>query len=91
MAEERNRVYRLIKPLRKEYDKLERDLEKALEEQAELEEKMNDPATYEKPEQALKLNSAYKEVSEWAETIMEQMAELEEKMEVISGDLESEE
>ena len=91
VAEERNRVYRLIKPLRKEYDKLERDLEKALEEQAELEEKMNDPATYEKPEQALKLNSAYKEVSEWAETIMEQMAELEEKMEVISGDLESEE
>lgn len=84
-AEERNRLYRKLKPLKKEYDKLESDLEKAMEEQADLEEKMNDPATYEKPEQALKLNSAYKEASEWAETLMERMAEIEEQMEAITG------
>jgi ATP-binding cassette subfamily F protein 3 len=83
-AEERNRLYRELRPLKKEYDKLESNLEKALEEQAELEGRMNDPATYEKPEQALKLNSAYKEASEWAETLMEQMAVLEERMEAIS-------
>jgi len=85
-AEERNRLYRQLKPLKKEYDKLESDLEKALEEQAELEGRMNDPATYEKPEQALKLNSAYKEASEWAETLMEQMGVLEERMEAITGE-----
>ncbi|WP_319585084.1 ATP-binding cassette domain-containing protein [uncultured Pseudodesulfovibrio sp.] len=85
-AEERNRLYRELKPLKKKYDKLEADLEKVLDEQAGLEEKMNDPATYEKPEQALKLNAAYKDASEWAETLMEQMAELEARMEAISGD-----
>ena len=89
-AEDRNRVYRQLKPLKKDYDKLEISLEKALHEQAELEDKMNDPATYERPEQALKLNSAYKEVSEWAETIMEQMADLEEKMERITSESGSE-
>jgi ATP-binding cassette subfamily F protein 3 len=85
-AEERNRLYRELKPLKKKYDKLEEDLEKVLDEQAGLEEKMNDPATYEKPEQALKLNAAYKDATEWAETLMEQMAELEGRMEAIAGD-----
>jgi ATP-binding cassette subfamily F protein 3 len=85
-AEERNRLYRELKPLRKKYEKLEADLEKVLDEQAGLEEKMNDPATYEKPEQALKLNAAYKDATEWAETLMEQMAELEGRMEAITGD-----
>lgn len=89
-AEDRNKVYRQLKPLKKDYDKLEISLEKALHEQAELEDKMNDPAAYEKPEQALKLNSAYKEISEWAETIMEQMADLEEKMEAITSESGSE-
>lgn len=84
-AEERNRLYRKLKPLKKEYDTLEADLEIALEEQAVLEEKMNDPATYEKPEQALKFNAAYKDASEWAETLMERMADLEERMEAIGG------
>ncbi|BCS87453.1 ABC-F family ATP-binding cassette domain-containing protein [Pseudodesulfovibrio sediminis] len=84
-AEERNRLYRVLKPLKKKYDKLEIDLEKVLEEQAVLEEKMNDPATYEKPEEALKLNTAYKEASDWADTLMEQMAELESKIEEASA------
>ncbi|OIQ51788.1 putative ABC transporter ATP-binding protein YheS [Pseudodesulfovibrio hydrargyri] len=85
-AEERNRLYRELKPLKKKYEKLEADLEKVLDEQAGLEEKMNDPATYEKPEQALKLNAAYKDATEWAETLMEQMAELEGRMEAITGE-----
>ncbi|WFS61157.1 ABC-F family ATP-binding cassette domain-containing protein [Pseudodesulfovibrio thermohalotolerans] len=85
-AEERNRLYRELKPLKKKYEKLEADLEKVLDEQAGLEEKMNDPATYAKPEEALKLNAAYKDATEWAENLMERMAELEERMEAISGD-----
>jgi len=58
-----------------------------LDEQAVLEEKMNDPATYEKPEEALKINSAYKEVSEWADSLMLKMGEIEEKIEEISGNV----
>lgn len=89
-AEERNRLYRQLKPLKKEYEKLEADLEKVLDEQAALEEKMNDPASYEKPEEALKLNAAYKEASEWAEEVMLKMGELEERMEAINGVVEDE-
>ena len=83
-AEERNRLYRKLKPLKKEYDKLEADLEKVLDEQATLEAKMNDPATYEKPEEALKLNADYKDASEWAENLMMRMAGIEEEMEAIN-------
>lgn len=89
-AEERNRLYRRLKPLKAEYEKLEVDLEKVLEEQADLESKMNDPATYEKPEEALKLNAAYKDASEWAETLMERMAGLEERIEVATAAQEGE-
>ena len=83
-AEERNQLYRQLKPLKAKYEKLEVDLEKVLEEQADLEAKMNDPATYEKPEEALKINAAYKDATQWAETLMERMAELEERMEAIA-------
>lgn len=79
-AEERNRLYRRLKPLKSEYDKLEKELETVLEEQATLEEQMNDPATYEKPEQALHLNSRYKEVEDWSENLMERMGILEAEM-----------
>ncbi len=84
-AEERNRLYRELNPLKKKYEKLEVDLEKVLDEQAELEEKMNDPATYEKPEEALKLNSAYKDATEWAESLMLNMSELEEQITAITA------
>lgn len=86
-AEERNRLYRKLKPLKKEYDKLEADLEKVLDEQAGLEEKMNDPATYEKPEEALKINASYKDVSEWAENLMMRMGEIEEQMEAVTTEV----
>lgn len=90
-AELRNRLYRTLKPLRKEYEKLEKDLEKALDEQALLEEKMNAPETYEKPEEALKINADYKDSTEWTDNLMMRMAELEEQMEAATeeiGDLE---
>ncbi|WP_243545833.1 ABC-F family ATP-binding cassette domain-containing protein [Pseudodesulfovibrio tunisiensis] len=83
-AEIRNELYKELRPLKKEYDKLEVDLEKSLEEQSSLEEQLNDPTLYEKPDQALKLNNAYREVSEWAEHLMERMAELEESIEAVN-------
>lgn len=89
-AELRNTLYRKLKPLKAEYAKLEKDLEKTLDEQGELEEKMNDPATYEKPEEALKLNAAYKESSEWAESLMLRMSEIEEQIEAATAAVEGE-
>lgn len=86
-AEERNRLYRKLKPLKKEYAKLEVDLEKVLEEQAALEAQMNDPTTYEKPEEALRLNGEYKAATEWAENLMTRMGELEEAMEAAGAEL----
>ncbi|MBU4191378.1 MAG: ABC-F family ATP-binding cassette domain-containing protein [Proteobacteria bacterium] len=83
-AEDCNRLYRTLKPLKKDYDKLEADLEKVLDEQASLEAKINDPATYAKPEEALKVNAAYKEATEWAESLMVRMAGIEERMEALA-------
>ncbi|MEF2144971.1 MAG: ABC-F family ATP-binding cassette domain-containing protein [Desulfovibrionaceae bacterium] len=85
LAEARNRLYRELKPLKTRYEKLEKDLEKVLEEQSELEQKMNDPATYEKPEAALKINADYRDAEDWAERLMEEMHELETKMEAINA------
>lgn len=76
-AEERNRLYRKVKPLKREYEKLELELEKAMEDQAQLEEALNDPATYEKPEQAMKYQSEYTEVNDWVDSLMEKMGVLE--------------
>jgi ATP-binding cassette subfamily F protein 3 len=84
MAEERNKLYRKLKPLKDEYDKLEKDLERALADQGALEERMNDPATYEKPEEAIRLNAEYRGVGEWVEELMERMGELEAAMEPLS-------
>lgn len=85
-AEERNRLYRKLKPLKKDYDKLEADLEKVLDEQAALEAKINDPATYEKPEEALRINAEYKDSTRWVDNLMTRMAELEEQMEALGGE-----
>jgi ATP-binding cassette subfamily F protein 3 len=76
-AEQRNALSRALKPLREEYAKCEKDLERVLMEQGELEARMNDPATYESPSEAIKINNQYREVSDWAERLMERMAELE--------------
>jgi len=84
LAEARNQLYRKLKPLKKEYDAKEAELEKVLAEMGVLEERMNDPATYEKPEQALKVNTAYREAEDWSERLMEHMQELEEAMEAIN-------
>lgn len=84
IAETRNRLYRELKPLKTEYEKLEKDLDKAMTEQASLEEKMNDPATYEKPEEAIRLNAEYKGVEEWVEELLDRMGTLEQGMEKIN-------
>jgi ATP-binding cassette subfamily F protein 3 len=76
-AEQRNALSRALKPLREEYAKCEKDLERVLLEQGELEARMNDPATYVSGGEALTVNNQYREVSDWAEKLMERMSALE--------------
>ncbi|MGE4553119.1 MAG: ABC-F family ATP-binding cassette domain-containing protein [Desulfovibrionaceae bacterium] len=82
-AERRNKLYRELKPKQDKYAALEKDLEKAMTEHAAAEAALSDPASYAQPEQALKLNAAYRESGEWCESLMERMAVLEEEMRVI--------
>jgi len=83
LAEQRNALSRALKPLREDYAKCEKDLERVLLEQGELEVRMNDPATYGSAGEALAVNNQYREVSDWAEKLMERMSGLEEKMAAI--------
>ncbi len=88
-AELRNAFSRKLKPLREEYAKCEKDLERVLLEQGELEAKMNDPATYESGGEAIKVNSQYREVSDWAETLMERMGVLEAELAALQTEMEA--
>jgi ATP-binding cassette subfamily F protein 3 len=87
LADQRNALSRALKPLREEYAKCEKDLERVLLEQGELEARMNDPATYESGGEALAVNNQYREVSDWAETLMERMSALEEKMAAVQAEM----
>jgi ATP-binding cassette subfamily F protein 3 len=87
LAEQRNALSRALKPLREEYAKCEKDLERVLKEQGELEAKMNDPATYGSAGEALAVNNQYREVSDWAEKLMERMGGLEEKMAAVQAEM----
>ena len=84
-AEIRNRISREMKPLKDEYDTLEKDLDKALAGQAELETALNDPATYADPGKALELNNSYRECVDWVEKLLDRMARLEQEMEELNS------
>ncbi|ACS80354.1 ABC-F family ATP-binding cassette domain-containing protein [Maridesulfovibrio salexigens] len=79
-AEIRNALYKELKPKTAEYEKLEKDLEKTLEDQAIMEEQLNDPELYSDGAAAVELNSRYTETSAWADELMEKMAVLEEEI-----------
>ncbi|WP_320175283.1 ABC-F family ATP-binding cassette domain-containing protein [Maridesulfovibrio sp.] len=79
-AEIRNALYKELKPKTAEYEKLEKDLEKTLEDQATMEEQLNDPELYNDGAAAVELNSRYTETSAWADELMEKMAVLEEEI-----------
>ncbi|WP_320007801.1 ABC-F family ATP-binding cassette domain-containing protein [Maridesulfovibrio sp.] len=79
-AEIRNALYKELKPKTAEYEKLEKDLEKTLENQAKMEEQLNDPELYNDGAAAVELNSRYTETSAWADSLMEKMAVLEDEI-----------
>lgn len=79
-AEIRNALYKELKPKTAKYEKLEKDLEKTLEDQSSMEEQLNNPELYSDGAAAVELNSRYTETCAWADDLMEKMAELEEEI-----------
>lgn len=76
-AEQRNALYKQIKPLQNDYAKLEQRLEAALTEQGEVEATLADPAVYADGGRATELLRRFNELRDAGELLIEQMAELE--------------
>ncbi len=76
-AEQRNQIYKELKPKQERYAKLESEFEAVLSEQGELEATLNDPTTYADGEQAATHLKRFGLLRERSEELMEQMAELE--------------
>lgn len=76
-AELRNRLNREINPKKKEFERLERELEHRLEEQEQAGQQLADPATYSQPEKLAQLNQLYARAEKEAEELMTQLAFLE--------------
>jgi len=80
IAEQRNALYRDIKPKRAVYDKLEAELETLLTRQSEVETTMADPETYAQKELFAALSKEYGTLSHQAEDVLARMAVLEEEI-----------
>ncbi|EFL49520.1 ABC transporter related protein [Solidesulfovibrio fructosivorans JJ]] len=80
VAEQRNALYRDIKPKRDAYEKLEAELETLLAKQSEVEAVMADPETYAKRELFSQLSKEYGTLSHAAEELLARMAVLEEEI-----------
>jgi len=80
VAEQRNTLYRDIKPKRDAYDKLEAELETLLAKQSEMEAVMADPETYAKRELFSQLSKEYGTLSHATEELLARMAVLEEEI-----------
>ena len=80
VAEQRNALYRDIKPKRTAYEKLEATLEALLARQSEVEATMADPETYAKKELFSALSKEYGTLSSEAEELLARMALLEQEI-----------
>jgi len=80
VAEQRNALYRDIKPKRDAFERLEGELETLLARQGEVEATMADPETYAQKELFAKLSRQYGELSHAAEELLARMAVLEEEI-----------
>jgi len=79
-AEARNNLYKQLKPLKADYEKLEAKLEKVLAEQSEVEQVLADPDVYADMPRSTELMKRFSELNAEAEKVMERMAPLEEKI-----------
>jgi ATP-binding cassette subfamily F protein 3 len=89
LAERRNRIYRKVKPLRKQYEALEQELETAMENQGGVEMALADPLTYEDPKKLKELNLEFQRLQDLTEDLMSRMAHIEKEIQDIEAEKES--
>ena len=85
-AEERNRLYKLIKPKQEAYAALEAELETVMTEQSELEAVMADPETYADAKRFSELGKRYGELSEISDRLLFKMEALEKEIQALEAD-----
>lgn len=79
-AEIRNRIYQQIKPLRKKFERMERELEQNLVDQDELERLLADPATYADASLSREMGQRFAALQGQAEDLMTNLAYLEKEL-----------
>ena len=84
-AELRNKVYRQSKPLQDQYNKLEVKLDELMEQEATLEQRLADPATYADSKLMQELLKEFSNSKVESEKIMIKMAELEEQLTALNS------
>ncbi len=84
-AEQRNLLYKRLKPLQDEYAALEQALEQALAEQAALEQTLADPQVYADSTKTTALLKDFHSTQAKAEALMEKLAELEMRIAELEG------
>jgi ATP-binding cassette subfamily F protein 3 len=82
-AEQRQELYRLLKPLNNELQKLEQEISRAEDKKAALEAALADPKTYENEARARSVNIEYREISTHIAVLYEEWAQAHEQIEEI--------
>jgi ATP-binding cassette, subfamily F, member 3 len=84
-AEQRNALSRQLKPLRRDYQQAEQELEQALARQSELEQILANPETYADSAAFSRLGKEFHEVEARAEHLLQRMEELEGRISLLEG------
>ncbi len=79
-ADERNRIYKELKPLQEDYAKKEKDFEQIAQRQQEIESLLADSATFENSIKATELLKEFHLVEKQVEVIMEELSKIELKI-----------
>ena len=84
-TERRNALHKELKPLQQKYAALEGELEKAMNEQSDVETQLADPAVYADGARSTELLKRFNELRDLTERLMEDMAALEEQIAAIEA------
>lgn len=82
-AERRNNLYKALKPCQEKYEKLEKELERAMQDQADAEQQLADPEIYADQSKAGALLKVFEESRQKCETLLEKLDRLEKEIEEI--------
>ncbi|MFP4629386.1 MAG: ATP-binding cassette domain-containing protein [Desulfohalobiaceae bacterium] len=84
-AEKRNQLYRELQPCKRDYARLEQDLEACLQRQKQVEDNLADEQTYQDAQQVQELNKEYVGLQQQAEGILQEMEHLESRMQELQA------